>query len=74
VRETRMEMVSTSMHTGVIGGCNVILLKPAAKERSNIFVGGKIYGGSYNELEAYLYFCRAALECLRSSGRDPQVT
>mmetsp|Transcript_25344 Transcript_25344/g.63457 ORF Transcript_25344/g.63457 Transcript_25344/m.63457 type:complete len:704 (-) Transcript_25344:737-2848(-) len=73
VRETRMEMVSTSMHTGVIGGCNVILLKPAAKERSNIFVGGKIYGGSYNELEAYLYFCRAALECLRSSGRDPQV-
>jgi hypothetical protein len=31
VRETRMQNVSTSMHTGVIGGCNVILLKPASK-------------------------------------------
>lgn len=73
VREVRLDMVSTSMYTGVIAGCNVILLKPAFKERSNIFVGGKIYGGSYNELEAYLYFCRASLECLRASGRDPQV-
>lgn len=73
VRTTRMENVSTSMHTGVIGGCNVILLKPAARERSNIFVGGRIYGGSYNETEAYLYFCRASLECLRVTGRDPHV-
>ena len=73
VRETRIDMVSTSMFTGNIGGCNVILLRPAAKERMNLFVGGKIYGGSYNELEAYLYFCRASLECLRATGRDPNV-
>ena len=73
VRETRLQNMSTSMHTGVIGGCNVILLKPASKEGSNIFVGGKIYGGSYNETEAYLYFCRASLECLRVTNRDPQV-
>ena len=73
VRETRIDMVSTSMFTGTIGGCNVILLRPAAKERMNLFVGGRIYGGSYNELEAYLYFCRASLECLRATGRDPNV-
>lgn len=35
--------------------------------------GGKIYGGSYNEPEAYLYFCRAALEYLLRSGRNPNV-
>ena len=73
VREIKLDNFSTSMYTGVIGGCNVILLKPAAKERSNIFVGGKIYGGSYNELESYLYFCRAALECLKVTNRDPNV-
>lgn len=73
VREVRLDNFSTSMYTGNIGGCNVILLRPASKERSNIFVGGKIYGGSYNELEAYLYFCRASLECLKVTGRDPHV-
>jgi len=73
VRETRIDQFGTSMFSGVIGGCNVILLRPSGRERSNIFVGGKIYGGSYNELEAYLYFCRAALECLRVTGRDPNV-
>jgi starch synthase len=73
VREVRLDAFSTSMYTGIIGGCNVILLRPAAREHSNIFIGGKIYGGSYNELEAYLYFCRAALECMRVSGRDPNV-
>ena len=26
----------------------------------NLFQGGRIYGGSYNEAEAYLYFCRWA--------------
>ena len=29
--------------------------------------------GSYNEAEAYLYFCRAALEYLRATGRQPDV-
>ena len=73
VREVRLDAFSTSMYTGKIGGCNVILLRPASREHSNIFIGGKIYGGSYNELEAYLYFCRASLECLRVTGRDPNV-
>lgn len=27
--------------------------------------GGRIYGGSYDEREAYLYMCRAALEFLK---------
>ena len=65
--------VQTAMYTGKIDGCDVILLKPASTENSNIFVGNKIYGGSYNELEAYLYFCRASLEMLRATGRDPNV-
>jgi starch synthase len=73
VREVRLDQFMTSMYTGVIGGCDVILLRPSPKERSNLFVGGKIYGGSYNELEAYLYFCRASLECLKVTGRDPNV-
>ena len=36
----------------------VVLLRPADWDGCNLFRGGRIYGGSYNELEAYLYFCR----------------
>jgi starch synthase len=40
---------------------------------SPLFRGPAVYGGSYNEAEAYLYFCRAALEFLRLAGRRPDV-
>ena len=36
----------------------MVLLRPADWDGCNLFRGGRIYGGSYNELEAYLYFCR----------------
>jgi hypothetical protein len=42
-------------------GLQVLLLRPADWDSCNLFHGGRIYGGSYNELEAYLYFCRCLL-------------
>eukprot|EP00240_Pyramimonas_obovata_P003103 CAMPEP_0118922034 /NCGR_PEP_ID=MMETSP1169-20130426/1105_1 /TAXON_ID=36882 /ORGANISM="Pyramimonas obovata, Strain CCMP722" /LENGTH=657 /DNA_ID=CAMNT_0006862847 /DNA_START=43 /DNA_END=2016 /DNA_ORIENTATION=+ len=62
-------MVSSKVYRGQVGGLNVILIQPD----SHMFQGGAIYGGGYNELEAYLFFSRAALEFLQTSGRKPQV-
>jgi hypothetical protein len=42
----------------IICDMQVVLLRPADWDACNLFRGGRIYGGSYNELEAYLYFCR----------------
>lgn len=63
----------TSVWWGRIAGCPVYLIRPANWDQCNLFRGGRIYGGSYNELEAYLYFCRAALEYLQVSGQQPHV-
>jgi len=71
--ETRVVGLRTSCYSGVIGGCKVLLLRPTDSKSSNIFKGGAIYGGSYNELEAYLYFCRASLEFLKISRRQPDI-
>lgn len=49
---------STSVFSGKIAGCPVYLIRPADWNLCNIFRGTRIYGGSYNEMEAYLYFCR----------------
>ncbi|KAK9918038.1 hypothetical protein WJX75_000711 [Coccomyxa subellipsoidea] len=62
----------TSVFRGKIDGIPVLLLRPDWGS-CNIFRGGRIYGGSYNELEAYLYFSRACLEYLKISGRQPEV-
>lgn len=51
----------TAVYRGVIGGVPVILLRPADWDSCNLFRGGRIYGGSYNEMESYLYFCRWAI-------------
>lgn len=48
----------TAVYRGVIGDVPVILLRPADWDSCNLFRGGRIYGGSYNEMESYLYFCR----------------
>ena len=61
--------ISSKVYRGQVGGLNVILIQPD----SHMFVGGAIYGGGYNEMEAYLFFSRAALEYLQCSGRMPQV-
>jgi starch synthase len=57
---------------GVIAGVNVLLVQPDP-ETSNIFKCDRIYGGSYNEIEAYLYFCRASLEFLKQTNRSPNI-
>ncbi|GLC45319.1 hypothetical protein PLESTB_000309300 [Pleodorina starrii] len=71
--EMRVGSLRTSVFWGRVQGCPVFLLRPAAGTNSNIFRGGRIYGGSYNEMEAYLYFCRACLEYLRASNQHPHV-
>lgn len=48
----------TAVFRGVIGGVPVMLLRPSEWDACNLFRGGRIYGGSYNEMESYLYFCR----------------
>ncbi|GIM11576.1 hypothetical protein Vretimale_15059 [Volvox reticuliferus] len=71
--EMRVGSLRTSVFWGRVQGCPVYLLRPAEDTNCNIFRGGKIYGGSYNEMEAYLYFCRACLEYLRVSNQHPHI-
>jgi len=74
VQDTDMHMgvLKTQAWTGSVDQCPVVLLRPDWEASgSPLFRGSKIYGGSYNETEAYLYFCRAALEYLRTSDRSP---
>jgi glycogen synthase len=64
----------TQAFTGRIDGCPVVLIRPDwGASGSTLFRGSRIYGGSYNEAEAYLYFSRAALEWLAVTGRSPDV-
>jgi len=60
---------------GSIEGVEVILLRPdwAASSNCNHFKGERIYGGSYNEVEAYLTFCRAGLEYFAVTNQAPDV-
>lgn len=59
---------------GKIEGCPVVLLRPDWDATgSNMFRGGAIYGGSYNETQAYLTFCRASLEYLAQTGIQPDI-
>ena len=55
---------------GVIEGVPVVLLKPLD---SNLFRGSAIYGGSYNETQAYLVFSRASLEFMAHAGMQPDI-
>eukprot|EP00884_Botryococcus_braunii_P005626 jgi/Botrbrau1/15064/Bobra.118_2s0012.1 len=68
----QVRSLRTSAWRGRIESVPVILLRPDWSA-CNIFRGSRIYGGAYNELEAYLYFSRACLEFLRVSGRNPDV-
>ncbi len=55
--EVQYGSMRTSVYSGTIAGCPVLLIRPDWSA-CNLFKGTKIYGGSYNEGEAYLYFCR----------------
>ena len=56
--EMRAGSLRAAVHRATIDGINVLLIAPADRNACNIFKGDRIYGGSYNELEAYLFFCR----------------
>lgn len=62
--EMRHMTLRTSVHRARIDGIPVLLVAPANRNECNIFRGDRIYGGSYNELEAYLYFSR----CVRQDA------
>ncbi|KAK9846522.1 hypothetical protein WJX81_005900 [Elliptochloris bilobata] len=70
--QMRTEGLRTLAFRAKIDGVPVVLLRPDWGA-GNLFRGSRIYGGSYNELEAYLYFSRACLEYLSASGRKPDI-
>jgi starch synthase len=68
--------VKTQAWAGRVDGVRVLLLRPdwaAPGGGGGLFRGARVYGGGYPEVQAYLYFCRAALEALARSGRRPDV-
>ena len=66
----QLQPLRTTMYGGRIEGIPVLLVRPDWA-RSAIFKGGAIYGGSYNELEAYLYFSRCGhYESLRVESQS----
>lgn len=61
--------VATDAYRGVVSGIPVIFLEPS----NHFFKGSYVYGGSYNELEAYLFFSRACLEWMQVTGTQPDI-
>lgn len=53
--------IPTNAYHGQVSGVTVILIGPS----NQFFKGQSVYGGSYNELEAYLFFSRACLEWMQ---------
>ncbi|KAI3803187.1 hypothetical protein L1987_31336 [Smallanthus sonchifolius] len=54
---------------GLVSDIPVILIEPM----NQFFKGEDVYGGSYNELEAYLLFSRACLEWMQVTGTQPDI-
>ncbi|CAI9099004.1 OLC1v1035748C2 [Oldenlandia corymbosa var. corymbosa] len=63
------DWIRTNAYKGVVSGIPVILIEPS----NNFFKGQSVYGGSYNELEAYLFFSRACLEWMQVTGTQPDI-
>ncbi|KAI5659127.1 hypothetical protein M9H77_27920 [Catharanthus roseus] len=61
--------VPTNAYWGEVSGIPVVFIEPA----NQFFKGQSVYGGSYNELEAYLFFSRACLEWMQVTGTQPDV-
>lgn len=53
--------VPTNAYRGTVSGIPMIFIEPS----NNFFRGQSVYGGSYNEMEAYLFFSRACLEWMQ---------
>lgn len=63
------DWVSTRAYRGHVTGIPVILIEPD----NHFFKGHCVYGGSYNELEAYLFFSRACLELMQVTATQPDI-
>lgn len=61
--------IPTNVYRGVVFGIPVVFIEPS----NDFFKGQSVYGGSYNELEAYLFFTRACLEWLQVSATQPDI-
>ncbi|KAK1366284.1 Starch synthase, chloroplastic/amyloplastic [Heracleum sosnowskyi] len=61
--------VPTNAYRGIVSGIAVIFIEPS----NHFFKGESVYGGSYNELEAYLFFSRACLEWMQITGKEPDI-
>ncbi|XP_024192372.1 glycogen synthase isoform X2 [Rosa chinensis] len=61
--------IPTNAYHGVVSGIPVIFLEPSCQ----FFKGRQVYGGSYNELEAYMFFSRACLEWMQVTGTQPDI-
>ncbi|XP_015166940.1 probable starch synthase 4, chloroplastic/amyloplastic isoform X2 [Solanum tuberosum] len=61
--------VACKAYRGEVSGVPVILIEPS----NHFFKGKNIYGGSYNELDAYLFFSRACLEWMQVNGTQPDI-
>lgn len=53
--------IPLTVYRGTVFGVPVLFLEPS----NHFFKGSRIYGGSYDELEAYLFFSRACLEWMQ---------
>ncbi|XP_073290435.1 uncharacterized protein [Primulina huaijiensis] len=63
------DWIPVNMYRGVVSGIQVMLVQPT----NHFFKGQFVYGGSYNELEAYLFFSRACLEWMQVTGTQPDI-
>lgn len=61
--------VPINAYRGVVSGIPVVLIEPS----NHFFKGQQVYGGSYNELEAYLFFSRACLEWMQVTATQPDI-
>ncbi|KAI7731493.1 hypothetical protein M8C21_006294 [Ambrosia artemisiifolia] len=61
--------IQTNAYSGLVSDIPVILIEPM----NQFFKGEDVYGGSYNELEAYLFFSRACLEWMQVTGTQPDI-
>ncbi len=65
--QMRAEGLKTLAFRTRIDGVPVVLLRPDWGA-GNLFRGSRIYGGSYNELEAYLYFSRCCAHSVHAKS------
>ncbi|KAK3006417.1 hypothetical protein RJ639_016683, partial [Escallonia herrerae] len=61
--------IACNAYRGLVSSIPVIFIEPS----NQFFKGQSVYGGSYNELEAYLFFSRACLEWLQVTRIQPDI-